>query len=119
MMGELTILLTTGSMMTTGPYKALKLAEAALDRGHRVNLFCYGEGVTTLKRGQGPLNFPNVAELAEELIGRGMNAAACRTCCNARGYTPEDLITGAVYGGLKMQYVDWMKRSDRVVMVSY
>lgn len=118
-MGELTILLTTGSMMTTGPYKALKLAEAALDRGHHVNLFCYGEGITVLKRGQAPLHFPNVSQMVMELIGRGMNAAACRTCCNARGYTPEDLVEGAEYGGLKMQYVQWVGRSDRVLMISY
>ncbi len=118
-MGELTILLTTGAMMTTGPYKALKLAEAALDRGHRVNLFCYGEGITNLKRGQAPKNFPNVAEMLERLIGRGLNVAACRTCSIARGYGPDDFVEGAIFGKLIGEYIDYVSRSDRVIMVSF
>jgi sulfur relay (sulfurtransferase) complex TusBCD TusD component (DsrE family) len=118
-MAELTILLTTGSMMTTGAYKALKLAAAALDRGHYVNLFCYGEGVTVLKRDQAPVYFPKISQMVEELIDRGMAAAACRTCCKARGYAPDELVDGAEFGGLKMQYVQWVSRSDRVLMISY
>ena len=91
-MGELTILLTAGSMMTTGPYKALKIAEAGLDRGHTVNLFCFGEGMTILKKGQQPKRFPNSGTMVEHLIGRGLNVTACRTCSYARGYEPEDFV---------------------------
>ena len=118
-MGELTIVLTTGAMMGTGAYKAAKLAEAALDRGHKVNLFCYGEGITALKRGQAPKRFPDVSDLISRLIGRGMEVAACRTCLKARGYTQEDLIDGAVFGGLSMHFIEWAGRSDRLVHISF
>lgn len=118
-MGELTILLTTGAMMTTGPYKALKIAEAALDKNHRVNLFCFGEGITILNRKQAPKNFPNLAIMVERLIGRGLNVAACRTCAIARGYGPEDLVEGAVFGKLIEDYIAFVGRSDRLVHVSF
>jgi sulfur relay (sulfurtransferase) complex TusBCD TusD component (DsrE family) len=118
-MGELTIVLTTGAMMGTGAYKAAKLANAALDRGHKVNLFCYGEGVTALKAGQSPKRFPNVAEMMGDLIGRGVEVAACQTCLKARGYTPDDLVEGAIFGGLSMQFIDYANRSDRIVQISF
>ncbi len=117
-MGELTILLTAGSMMTTGPYKALKIAEAALDRGHSVNLFCFGEGMTILKRGQEPKRFPNSGIMVENLIKRGLNVTACRTCSRARGYTPEDFVEGATFGKLT-DYMALAKRSDRVIHISF
>jgi tRNA 2-thiouridine synthesizing protein D len=117
-MGELTILLTAGAMMTTGPYKALKIAEAALERGHKVNLFCFGEGMTILKKGQGPKRFPNSEAMVVDLIGRGLNVTACRTCSTARGYEPEDFVEGSVFGRLT-DYVVWAKRSDRVVHISF
>jgi tRNA 2-thiouridine synthesizing protein D len=116
---ELTILLTTGAMMTTGPYKALKLAEAALEKDHRVNLFCFGEGVTVLNRRQAPKNFPNLAVMIERLIARGLNVAACRTCSIARGYGQEDLVEGAVFGKLVEDYVKFVGRSDRLIHISF
>ena len=118
-MGELTILLTTGTMMTTGPYTAFKLAEAALDKGHAVNLFCYGEGITVLNKDQAPKNFPNVATMLEALIPRRLNVAACRTCSIARGYGPDDFVEGAVFGKLTGEYIEYVSRSDRVIMISF
>ena len=117
-MGELTILLTAGTMMSTGPYKALRLAEAALDRGHRVNLFCYGEGVTALRARQAPKAFPNIAEMTAALIARGMRVAACRTCTGARGLEEADLVPGAVVGSIAREYMDFVAASDRVLMVT-
>lgn len=118
-MGEMTILLTTGAMMTTGPYKALKLADAAMKKGHRVNLFLFGEGITALNRKQAPKNFPNLADMLEDLMGRGLNVAACRTCSIARGYAPEDFVDGAVFGKLIEDYINMVSRSDRLVHISF
>ena len=118
-MGELTILLTTGAMMTTGPYKALKLAEAAIDKGHQVNLFCYGEGVTILNAKQEPKNFPDLARMTARLMTRGLRVAACRACSIARGYTEEDIVEGAIYGKLAEDYQTFVRRSDRLIHISY
>jgi len=118
-MGEMTILLTSGAMMTTGPYKALKLADAAMRKGHTVNLFCFGEGITALNKEQAPKAFPNLANMLRDLMGRGLNVAACRTCSIARGYAPEDLVEGAVFGRLVDDYINMVKRSDRLVHISF
>jgi sulfur relay (sulfurtransferase) complex TusBCD TusD component (DsrE family) len=117
--GELTIMLTTGAMMGTGAYKATKLAEAAMRKGHRVNLFCYGEGITALKKGQAPKRFANVEDMLADLIGKGLNVAACQTCLKARGYTADDLIDGAIFGGLSMQFIEYANRSDRIIHISF
>ena len=117
-MGELTILLTAGAMMTTGPYKALKIAEAALLKGHTVNLFCFGEGMTVLRKGQKPKRFPNSEAMIVDLIGKGLNVTACRTCSTARGYEPQDFVEGSKFGRLT-DYITWAKRSDRVVHISF
>jgi sulfur relay (sulfurtransferase) complex TusBCD TusD component (DsrE family) len=118
-MGELTIMLTTGAMMGTGAYKAARLAEAAMAKGHTVNLFCYGEGITALKRGQAPKRFANVSDMFSELMTKGLNVAACQTCLKARGYTADDLIEGAIFGGLSMQFIEYANRSDRIVHISF
>ena len=118
-MGEMTILLTTGAMMTTGPYKALKLADAAMRKGHTVNLFCFGEGITALNKRQAPKNFPNLADMLEDLMGRGLQVAACRTCSIARGYGSEDFVKGAVFGKLIEDYINMVTRSDRLVHISF
>jgi len=117
-MGELTILLMAGTMMSTGPYKALKLAEAALDRGHHVNLFCYGEGVTALRAKQAPKAFPNIAEMTAALAARGMAVAACRTCCAARGIEEGDIVKGAVIGSIAREFMEFVARSDRLLTIN-
>jgi sulfur relay (sulfurtransferase) complex TusBCD TusD component (DsrE family) len=116
-MGELTILLTAGAMASTGPYKALMLAGAALDGGHRVNLFCYGEGVTAIRAKQAPKAFPNIAEMMAALMARGMPVVACRTCCGARGIEEADVVPGAVIGSIAREFMEFVARSDRLLTI--
>jgi sulfur relay (sulfurtransferase) complex TusBCD TusD component (DsrE family) len=54
----LLIHLRSGSMMNMDSNLAVKLARAALDKGHNVRIFGYGEGITAIKEGQEPKRFP-------------------------------------------------------------
>ena len=118
-MGELTILLTAGAMMTTGPYKAFKLTEAALGKGHRVNLFCYGEGVTALNKEQAPKEFPDLTLMVQRLMAKGLNVAACRSCSVARGLDAGDLVDGTVFGSIAGDYIRFASRSDRIIHIAF
>ena len=67
---------------------AIKLAQAALDKGYGVRIFGYGEAVTLIKDGQDPKRFPNVGKETKELVGKGLEVVVCKTCCKARGIRP-------------------------------
>ena len=58
-MGTLTIMIRSGTMMNMDTNVAVKLAKAAMDKGHEVRIFGYGEGVMLVKDGQDPKRFPN------------------------------------------------------------
>lgn len=51
---------------------AIRLAEAALDKGHRVHIHATGDGVHAFTRGQGAKGVPNVEEGLRRLLGRGL-----------------------------------------------
>ena len=112
---ELTILLNSGPMMSMEPNTAVKLAEAALKMGYGVNLFCYGEGVLSIKKGQAPKRFPNVGEDLTALMDRGLKIAVCETCSHARGLHPGEEIEGMKIGNLTRDLVEYLDRTDRLV----
>jgi sulfur relay (sulfurtransferase) complex TusBCD TusD component (DsrE family) len=51
---------------------ALRIAEAALLRGHRVNLHAAGDGVHAFTVGQGAKGLPHAEEGFGRLIARGL-----------------------------------------------
>lgn len=79
-------------MLFSGPYGsqsadfACKIAAKALDKGHRVNIFLYGEGVHAQMKGQAPKVFFNVAKALQAIATRGAIIKACSRCSQARGY---------------------------------
>lgn len=112
---ELTILLKSGPMMSMEPNTAIKLANAALDKGYGVNIFCYGEGVLSIKKGQAPKRFPNVGKELTELVRRGAKLAICETCSTARGLHAGEEIPGSKIGRLTGEFVDFFDHSTRLV----
>jgi tRNA 2-thiouridine synthesizing protein D len=98
---------TVTIFLATTPYgyentqTALKLAEAALDQGHRVVLFASGDGVHNFTTGQGPQALPNATEGFSRLIARGLRVELCGTCLKFRGVGKEDVLKGAAPSSLK------------------
>ena len=111
----LTILLLTGSMMCRDGNVAVRLINNALDKGYRVNLFCFGEAVTAVKKNQGPKFFPNLGNDLTYLVDKGLKIGVCSTCAVARGFKQEELIDGAEIGSLTTDFSEYIEQSDRLV----
>ncbi len=114
----LTILFRTGSMMAMDSNVAVKLARAALEKGYRVHLFGYGEGVTAVKAGQKPKRFPNIGDELIEVQGQGATTAVCETCFAARGFERGEEIEGARVGSLTNDLFKFVSESDRLVTIA-
>jgi sulfur relay (sulfurtransferase) complex TusBCD TusD component (DsrE family) len=112
---ELTILLKTGPMMGMEPNTALKLAHAAIGKGYGVNIFCYGEGVLSIKKGQSPKRFPNVGQELCDLAKEGVNVAVCETCSMARGLHHGEEIEGSKIGSLTKDFVEYLDNTHRLI----
>ena len=87
-MGTLCIQLRSGTMMNMDTNVAVKLARAAMDKGHKVKIFGYGEGITLIKEGQDPKRFPNVGKEVAKMAEEGLEVVVCETCCARAGRPP-------------------------------
>lgn len=114
----LTILWRTGSMMAMDANVATKLAKAALDKGYRVHMFGYGEGVTAVKKGQRPKRFPNVGDELEQIAKEGVTQAVCETCFAARGFERGEEIPSVKVGSLTNDLFKFVSESDRLVTIA-
>ena len=117
-MGTLTIQIRSGTMMNMDVNIMVKLAEAAVEKGHKVKIFGYGEGVMVIKDGQNPKRFPNIGEISKDLVKKGVEIAVCETCCAARGVTRGEEIEGAKIGSLTNDLSVFVSKSDRMVTLA-
>lgn len=114
----MTIIWRSGSMMAMDANVATKLAKAALERGYKVNMFGYGEGITAVKKGQAPKRFPNVGEELEGLAKAGATISLCETCYAARGFQRGEEIEGVKIGSLTNNLFGFVSESDRLVTIA-
>lgn len=80
---------------------ALRLAEAALARGHAVHLFASADGVHVAQVGQRPAGVPDLPTLLASLIERGLRVQLCGSCLRLRGLGHDQLVAGAAPSSLK------------------
>ncbi len=111
-MAKLTIVLTSGSQENEDAVFACKLAEAALKKGHKVNMFLYGNG-SNLANKEHPWTGP--AGIQPELMAHitGLKVGGRLTALAASG---ADIITCHTTeqgrGTEGDEYLDGVKRSD-------
>lgn len=105
-------------MMNMDGNVATKLMNAAIDKGYKTHLFCFGEAVTAVKKGQEPKRFPNLGKELEDLVAKGLEIAVCSTCALARGVSEEELIDGAKIGSLTNDYSVFLEKSKRLVAIA-
>ena len=77
-------------------FHGLRMADAMLKIEDDLDLTVYlsNDAVQCAKRGQvTPEGFYNVERMLKPIIRRG-SVVACRTCLDARGLQPEDLVDG-------------------------
>ncbi len=67
-----TIFLTTAPYTHENTLTAVRVAESALGKGHRVNLIASGDGVYCFLKGQKAKGIPHAGDLFAGLIARGL-----------------------------------------------
>jgi tRNA 2-thiouridine synthesizing protein D len=82
--------------------QAYEIAQAALRKGHRVNIFLMMDGVynpVTSQSGK-PFNMQSISEKLIDLIKSGVRIIACRVCMEVRGVKEEMFPEGLDIGGI-------------------
>lgn len=97
----LTIVLAAPPYSGQDAETALKLARAALAKGHTVQLFASADGVHRAQAGQHPTGVPDLPALLATLIERGLLVELCGSCLRLRGLGVEQLVTGTAPSSLK------------------
>jgi len=99
-------------------WNALRLAKALIVAAIKVkvNIFLLGDAVITAKREQKPPEgYYNLEKMLKELIDRGVEVIACRTCINARGLTTEDMVEGVKVGTTVGDLAQWVTESQKIL----
>lgn len=119
-------------MLFTGPYGSqyadhmCRVAEKALEKGYRVEIFLYGDAVHAQLKGQNPKTFYNVGEALTRLAAKGAVIKSCQRCSGARGYIegefnekegryPSSKAIDAVKIYSLYGFVDMIGRTDRLL----
>ena len=97
---------------------AIKLSDAAVKKGHSVDLWLSGNATMLSKKGQKAFkDYSALAKPVQELIATGkFQITACEACAEARGFHKEDTAEG-----VKRFSMDWYLAStfeaDRVLHI--
>lgn len=117
-MGKLTIGCFASLVGSLSLDFAIKLAEAAVKKGHKVDLWVSGNATMLSKKGQKAFkDYSHLQKTLQELFATGnFQATACEACAEARGYHKEDTMEG-----WKRHSMDWYLAScfsaDRVLHI--
>jgi len=125
-MKTLTILLLGAPYSSQYPEFAIKIAKCALDRGYKVNMFLYGDGVHAGMKNQSPKAFYNIENGLKEIAQKGATILSCSRCSAARGYVegefddklqryPSSKIIDEVRIFSLYGFVDFIRESDRII----
>lgn len=123
---------TLGIMVLSAPFGSqymdhmCRVASRALDKGHRVEIFLYGDSVHAQMNEQRPKTFFPVGEALKRLIDRGASVYSCEICSIARGYIKGELkdgkkdytstkVTEGVQFTTIFGFADMLARADRVI----
>lgn len=69
---DFTLFLGSSPYSSENTHTALRIAEAALAKGHSVNLIASGDGVYCFLKGQKARGLPNAGQGFGELMGKGL-----------------------------------------------
>ena len=128
----LTMMLLSGSAENEDPLFAVRLAEAVLKRGDKVNLFLYGNGVHLSKKEipiKGPLHIgekflehieaAKVGKALERLAKMGANIATCHTTEHARGIESREYLEGVKWGDIGHTFCDFLLLSHVLLVLNH
>ncbi|EGB14180.1 hypothetical protein DND132_0967 [Pseudodesulfovibrio mercurii] len=128
----LTLLLMSGSAENEDAEFATKLSSAALEKGHRVQIYLFGNAVNLSKKEfpiEGDLHiapmliehieptksFTRIAELCRE----GADISTCHTNEHARGIESREYIDGVKWGDVGGTFTKYLLGSDVLLSISH
>lgn len=116
-MGKLTIGCFASLVGSLNLDFAVKLAGAAMEKGHKVDLWVSGNGTMLSIKDQRPFkDYSALEKPLKELMEKGLTITACEACAEARGYHEDNTMEG-----FKRHSMDWYLAStfdaDRVLHI--
>lgn len=116
-MATLTIGLFPGVVGNMSYDFAIKLADAAVDKGHKVNIWFSGNATCSVKAGQKHLKDYSTAEPhLKALMEKGVQMCTCEACSVARGVKKDESIEGIEWNSMHW-YLAKIFTSDRVLQI--
>jgi len=102
-MGKLTIGCFASLVGSTNLDFAIKLSAAAMEKGHKVDLWVSGNGTMVSIEKQRPFkDYSSLEKPLLELMAKGLNVTACEACAESRGYHEDNTLEG-----VKRFSMDW------------
>jgi uncharacterized protein involved in oxidation of intracellular sulfur len=97
-------------------YNGLRLADSLARKPQaEVRVFLMGDSVMCGKAGQHtPQGYYNIERMLKPVLGNKGRVAACGTCMEARGITPDMLAEGVTKSTLE-ELTEWTLWSDRIL----
>ncbi len=95
---------------------AIKIADAALDKGHEVGIFLFSDAVLAANSKVKPVRSDrNIPEILSTMIAeKGLKVDICGICMDYRGVTKEMIIEGSTPSGLP-ELAELVSTSDRFI----
>ncbi len=95
---------------------AIKIAEAAIEKGHEVSLFLFADSVLCINKNVKPIRIDrNIPQKLKEMIAAGkLRVDICGICMDYRGVTGEMIVEGAKPSGLP-ELAQLIYSSDRFI----
>lgn len=124
--------MTLAIMLFSAPFSSqyadhmCRLAEKALEKGYKVEIFLYGDAVHAQMSDQRPKTFFPVGDAIRRLMEKGAEVYSCEICSIARGYIKGEMKDGKkdssstkVIDGIRFcsiyGFVEMLGRADKVL----
>ena len=116
-MPSLGILFYNGPVQNETPETVVEIAKAALDKGYKVRVFCFMDGVyaTLQGRERTPKGMMNIENALEDLISKGVELVICTLTAEQRGV--KDIIEGVIKGGTP-DLAEIVDETDRFIVIT-
>lgn len=96
-------------------WNLLRLAQTALSKGHKVNIFLINDGVELANVNiKPPENYFNLQDILKEIIEKGATVKLCKTCIDRCGINEDEILEGVIVAGMD-NLLQWIEESDKVV----
>jgi len=128
----LTIMLLSGSAENEDAEFATRLAEAAVDKGHKVQIYLFGNAVNLSKKEvpiEGDLHIQGrLLEHIEPtkcfdriagLTAKGVDISTCHTNEHARGIESKEYVDGVKWGDVGGTFTKYLMTTDVLLSVGH